>query len=380
MRLVVMITCCVSMDPELKRCRKVDTFSKIKSNSFLGISWYRQYIKIIQNIYGRDRKTAGEIMFGCLRDVSPKFERVPRDFCGGHSSLAFRTTNPVFSIVRFPKTSKIVSYSKDSENRNDMCWTTDDLDVLKTKLAMMEEIEHAIRQIESRVDALDDKLWSICDEEIEQEVQIKHLIDEQQEASSDQGFHFDTEILPYPGQRSERRIPSMAGGKSAHVAEMAKKKEHAWDTYRTSFTIVLTKGYLQAVEQLRERMLVQEWDQNLRKIARTNGIARFESYCATQEVSPVRYEVISELYQTFGKDLTCIEDESLRMRCRALIQQEEIKMKKECYDAVTEEARRLAKQFSEAEFIGKVLPDPIEHGLVASVETLVSMFAQNNGP
>ena len=32
----------------------------------------------------------------------------------------------------------------------------------------MEEIEHAIRQIESRVDALDDKLWSICDEEIEQ--------------------------------------------------------------------------------------------------------------------------------------------------------------------------------------------------------------------
>ena len=161
---------------------------------------------------------------------------------------------------------------------------------------------------------------------------------------------------------------------------MAKKKEHAWDTYRTSFTIVLTKGYLQAVEQLRERMLVQEWDQNLRKIARTNGIARFESYCATQEVSHVRYEVISELYQTFGKDLTCIEDESLRMRCRALIQQEEIKMKKECYDAVTEEARRLAKQFSEAEFIGKVLPDPIEHGLVASVETLVSMFAQNNGP
>lgn len=268
---------------------------------------------------------------------------------------------------------RIISYSTDEQGSDDVCWSVDDLDVLKAKLGMVEEIEQAIRQIEARVDALDDKLWSVCDEEIEQEVQIQRLIDE--EKASEQGLHFDTQILSYPDQRKK---PLIAGRKSIHLSELSKKKEHAWETYRTSFTVVLTKGYLQAVEQLRERMLVQEWDQNLKQIARSNGISRFEAYCAIQKVDCIDYDVISELYKTHGKDLSCIKDEFLRMRCRSLIQQEENKMKKECYDTITQEARRLAKQFSEAEFLSKVLPDPIEHGLVSSVETLLTMFAHKN--
>lgn len=253
----------------------------------------------------------------------------------------------------------------------------DDLNSLKAKLEMVEDIEQAVRTIEARVNALDDKLWSICDEEIEQEVQIQRLIDakESDEKQTAGQFHYDTEILSYPNQM-QRASPS-SPRKSPSISEMRRKKEHAWDTYSTSFTVVLTKGYLQAVEQLRERMLVQEWDQNLQKIARSNGIARFEAYCASSRSIPIDYATIDTLYETNGRDLSCIQDEFLRMRCRSLIHQEEAKMKKECYDRVTEESRRLAKQFSEAEFLTKVLPDPIEHGLVSSVETLLAMFAHS---
>lgn len=311
--------------------------------------------------------------------------RIPlsKNCCAGSSPVTSPQRPGRSMITLLLRSPKVKSYSKDQLGSEDGCWPVNDLDVLKAKLALVEDIEHAMRTIEARVDALDDKLWSICDEEIEQEVQIQHLIDDQlqeKEATSRQGFHFDTEILSYPGQPGGHHSSSSttnSGRRSPEMNELRKKKERAWDTYRTSFTIVLTKGYLQAVEQLRERMLIQEWDQNLQKIARLNGIARFEAYCTTEKIDSINYETISELYKTHGKDLICIEDEHLRMRCRSLIQQEENKMKKECYDKVTEEARKLAKQFSEAEFLRKVLPDPIEHGLVSSVETLLAMFAQS---
>lgn len=344
---------------------------------------------ILRNVYICSTRThtwSSTFVFLCNKKQEDRLEHIlirqgmPRGGClmpqqrySCHVPIStLRAPSSPLHVTRRHMKRRIISYSKDEQGSDDVCWSVDDLDVLKAKLGMVEEIEQAIRQIEARVDALDDKLWNVCDEEVEQEVQIQRLIDEK---DSEQGLHFDTQILSYPDQHKK---PLIAGRKSVHVSELSKNKEHAWDTYRTSFTVVLTKGYLQAVEQLRERMLVQEWDQNLKQIARSNGISRFEAYCAIQKVDCIDYDVISELYKTHGKDLSCIKDEFLRMRCRSLIQQEENKMKKECYDTITEEARRLAKQFSEAEFLRKVLPDPIEHGLVSSVETLLTMFAHKN--
>jgi hypothetical protein len=156
---------------------------------------------------------------------------------------------------------------------------------------------------------------------------------------------------------------------------MHREAEKVWDTYRASFTVVMTKGYLQAVEQLRERIMVQEWDQNLRQIAQSNGVTQFEAYCAEHDI-PISFSAIDALYENPG-DVSVIDDVHLRMRARSFIRQEEARLRKECYDAATEESRRLAKQFSEAEFLSKVLPDPIEHGLVSSVETFLSIMAKN---
>lgn len=272
------------------------------------------------------------------------------------------------TIGRWPLTSTVTTTQRWSTVRDneddDVCADAmvdnEELEVLKRKLEMFEQIEEAVRTIEARVNALDDKLWSICDEEMEQEAQI-------------QGILLNDRTSASPGQQPKYGV---GAGKQKRNAQ--KTAERAWDTYRASFTIVLTKGYLQTVEQLRERIMVQEWDQNLASIARMNGVARFEEFCAKSKPPEIDYSEIERLYETHGRDLDVIRDPYLRMRARSLIKQEECKMKTQCYEKVTEESRRLAKQFSEAEFLHKVLPDPIEHGLVSSVETLMGMFMSSH--
>jgi hypothetical protein len=272
-----------------------------------------------------------------------------------------RGWGPLTATTVTPRRTKRWSTVRDNED-DDVCSdamvANEELEVLKRKLEMFEQIEEAVRTIEARVNALDDKLWSICDEEMEQEAQIQEiLLNNSTSASSE---------------------PRYGVGTGKQKRTMQKTAEHAWDTYRASFTIVLTKGYLQTVEQLRERIMVQEWDQNLANVARMNGVARFEAFCAISKSPHIEYSEIARLYETHGRDLDVIRDPHLRMRARSLIKQEEFKMKTQCYERVTEESRRLAKQFSEAEFLHKVLPDPIEHGLVSSVETLMGMFMSSH--
>ena len=40
-----------------------------------------------------------------------------------------------------------------------------------------------------------------------------------------------------------------------------------WDSYRNSFTLLMSKGYVQTVEQLRDKLLATEWEIGLRPIA-----------------------------------------------------------------------------------------------------------------
>ena len=47
-------------------------------------------------------------------------------------------------------------------------------------------------------------------------------------------------------------------------AEAASRK---WDSYRNSFTLLMSKGYLQTVEQLRDTLMASEWELGLRPMA-----------------------------------------------------------------------------------------------------------------
>ena len=40
-----------------------------------------------------------------------------------------------------------------------------------------------------------------------------------------------------------------------------------WDSYRNSFTILMSKGYLQTVDQLRDKLMATEWELGLKPIA-----------------------------------------------------------------------------------------------------------------
>ena len=121
--------------------------------------------------------------------------------------------------------------------------------------------------------------------------------------------------------------------------------EKVWDSYRASFTVVVTKGYLEAVEQLRERLMAVEWGGYFEKIALHSGVSQFESFCGQNSV-PLSIEVFDELYKN-PKDLSVIEDPHLRMMCRSMMKSEELKYKQQCLADCTQEARKLAQQFSE---------------------------------
>ena len=220
----------------------------------------------------------------------------------------------------------------------------------------------------------------------------------QQQPQQSKGFAFDSIPLSHPFHLSPKKNPGAVTegtiSKSSTLSstsptspgdvvpmtdqekEREKKRlktERAWENYRGSFTIVLTKGYLQAVDNLRQRMMIQEYETNLMHIARRNGLARFEAFCAANKEASITFAIMEQLYEN-PKDLSIIQDEHLRMRCQSLIRTEEMKMKEKCYQNCTEEARRLAGVFSKTDFLAKVLPDPIEHGLVSSVETLMAWY------
>ncbi|PRW58310.1 hypothetical protein C2E21_3288 [Chlorella sorokiniana] len=146
--------------------------------------------------------------------------------------------------------------------------------------------------------------------------------------------------------------------------------QEPWDSYRNSFTLLMSKGYLRAVEALRNRLMASEWELGLRPIALQMGVSQFEEYCAENRID-ISFETLSELYDD-PTDLRPVVDPHLRMKARAIITQVEAQRRGEAWVACTQEAQRLAAQFSEAEFISKIIPDPIEHGVVDALRKVVA--------
>lgn len=54
------------------------------------------------------------------------------------------------------------------------------------------------------------------------------------------------------------------------------------------------------------------------------------------------------------------------------ILQAEAEERAKAWESCTAEAQKLASQFSEAEFISSLIPDPIEHGVVDGLRKLVA--------
>lgn len=150
---------------------------------------------------------------------------------------------------------------------------------------------------------------------------------------------------------------------------VTQESDKTWDSYRDSFTLLMSKGYLATTDQLRDKLMAFQWELGLRAMALQIGVARFESYCA-QNKSNITYETLTALHDD-PTYLDVIQDPHLRMQARAIISQVEAEQRIACYQACTVEAQKLAQQFSEGEFISKMLPDPIEHGVVDSLRKVI---------
>ena len=127
--------------------------------------------------------------------------------------------------------------------------------------------------------------------------------------------------------------------------ETNRKKESRWDSYRNSFTLLMSKSYLMVVDQLRDSLMAAEWEVGLRPMALQMGVARFEGYCGQNNV-PITFDTITQLYDD-PQDLSVISDAHLRMQARAIIVSVETEQQLACWQVCTTEAQKLAQQFSE---------------------------------
>ena len=155
----------------------------------------------------------------------------------------------------------------------------------------------------------------------------------------------------------------------------AAEAEQQWDQYRNSFTLLMSKGYLQTVEQLRDKLLSTEWEIGLRPIALQMGVCKFEAYCAQKPDVAISFDTLSQLYDN-PTDLSIIEDKGLRMQARSCIAMTEAEQRMACFHSCTGEAQKLAQQFSEGEFISKLIPDPIESTVVDGFKKIVKSASQ----
>ncbi|KAL4426160.1 hypothetical protein ABPG77_007442 [Micractinium sp. CCAP 211/92] len=150
--------------------------------------------------------------------------------------------------------------------------------------------------------------------------------------------------------------------------EQLELDERSWDSVMDSFTQLMSKGYIASTEKIRDRLLITEWELNRKSVAMRRGVAHFELHCAGAKVE-LPYEVLSQLYEDPGS-LEIIQDPHLRMQARASINQAVDEEYVKVYSHCTAEAQKLAQQFSNTEFISKVLP---ESGLLDALKKVVPM-------
>jgi hypothetical protein len=175
-------------------------------------------------------------------------------------------------------------------------------------------------------------------------------------------------------QRIRAAIDRLIGGTGEILPDFDSKEETRWDSYRNSFTLLMSKGYLQAVEQLRNRLMATEWDLTGKPMAMQLGVAKFEAWCAANG-SPLPYSLLTQLYEN-PADLSIIEDDKQRSVARSTIMTTTAEEKRLCHIGCTLEAQKLSSQFSEGEFLSKMIPDPIEHGVVDSFRKMVLPMAK----
>ncbi|KAL4853631.1 Phospholipase A I [Chlorella vulgaris] len=118
--------------------------------------------------------------------------------------------------------------------------------------------------------------------------------------------------------------------------------QKATDQVMDGFTQLMSKGYIQSAEKIRDRLLISE------------GVGQFEKYCAEEKVSELSFEMLTQLYQDPDRLTELIKDEHLRMHARACINAAVDADYQEAWNTCTEESRKLAQQYSQSEVISKV--------------------------
>jgi hypothetical protein len=145
-----------------------------------------------------------------------------------------------------------------------------------------------------------------------------------------------------------------------------KDGNNKWTAFQNNFTMLVSKAHLQTAAQLRDRLMGVEWELGSRAGALRLGVARFEAAAAAGGLS-VSFVELSALYDD-PLNYAVIADERARMAARAAVSEAEALGREKAFAACTLEARALAEQFSTAQLVSKLLPDPLEAGVVEGLK------------
>lgn len=156
---------------------------------------------------------------------------------------------------------------------------------------------------------------------------------------------------------------------------------------QSAITEMVNSGYLESVKQIREVLMVQEWEINGKYLAKRAGVAAFEKHCT--EIPPVpppekgfpappfSFDEITELYKD-PDELGVIKNEKYRMLARSFIEQTVSVKYRETWGDCTSQARELAKlRFSD--MVGNSGIADLAKNLGAAVPSIGQLLASGRG-
>jgi len=106
-----------------------------------------------------------------------------------------------------------------------------------------------------------------------------------------------------------------------------------------------SSGVLESIKQLRETLLIQEWDMTAKHEAKRRGVAAFEKYVAERDLVHEigGYDVITALYMNPDGLVELLPNQRMRMLLRSTIEEHTSDRRSQIYSQCTETAKEMSR-------------------------------------
>ncbi|KAJ9534992.1 hypothetical protein QJQ45_029648 [Haematococcus lacustris] len=174
------------------------------------------------------------------------------------------------------------------------------------------------------------------------------------------GNRFEGRPKPLGAKGKEGEGGSQAGG----MPLLDRDSVYNFNRLQSAITELANSGYMESVKQLRETLLIQEWDMSNRHLAKRRAIAMFERYVAERDL--VRevggFAVLSALYEEPEALEELLPNDRMRMLCRSMTEECLNERRMQLYNSCNATAKEMATLTSSG-MAGRVM-QPLKQGVI----------------